>query len=791
MTPSSPVAFGHDFRLVPAAAVLWLAGLTGLLLAWWMAVLVGAVAALSAAVVGWRVRTVGALWRDHGSTGHALVVLVVAGLWAAVPMAVGLYAAEHDPLRATAESGGQAVARVLLTARARPVRSVGYGGQPGGGSVLLRGEVEQVRVAGEAVPSVGRVLLVASSAGWRELLPGQRVTVNAALTPARPGELTVAVLQIRAPPADVTQAPWWQRAARAMRSELREVAGVLGPEEAGLLPGLVVGDTSALPLRVEQEFLDAGMSHLVAVSGSNLVIVCGAVLLVLRVLRVGPQASACAAGLVLVGFVILVGYEPSVLRAGVMGGVGLLALALGRQRSAMPALAVAVLVLVAADPGMAVSVGFALSVLVTAALVLFAPAWAAALHRRGAPAAVATAIAVPLAAFLVTAPVIAGVAGQLSLVTVAANVLAAPVVAPATLLGFLAAVTAPVAPGVAELLVHGAGPEAGWLVYVAREAAAVPGAVIEWPGGWWGGALAAAACAAVVVMARFRRGRAALSAVVLGAAVVAVPSAAFAPGWPPDGWVFVACDVGQGDGLVLATGEPGSAVVVDAGTELGEIDRCLDRLDVDRIPLLALSHLHADHVGGLTAVLSGRRIGAIAVGPGRAPHWAWRDVLAEARADGIPVVSPHPGQRLRWPGLDLHVLGPRYVATTASDDDGTMINNASLVFKAVTPAGSVLLTGDVELSAQADLLGSEADLRADVLKVPHHGSRYSLPEFVAAVRPRIAVISVGADNRHGHPSPLIVDHLRRSGTVVARTDLHGDTAVVATEHGPAVVGRGS
>lgn len=780
MIPTGAAAPRHDLRLVPAAVVLWLAGLTGLLLAWWMAVLVGAGAALGAAVVGWRRRATGALG-----------VLVAAGLWAAVPMASDLYTAQHDPLRRAAEAGGDAVARVLLTDRARPVRSVGYGGQAAGGSVLLRGEVEHLRVAGAVVPSTGRVLLVASFPGWRELLPGQRVTATAALTPARPGELTVAVLQTRAPPAAVTPAPWWQRAARSMRAELHAVAGVLGPEEAGLLPGLVVGDTGGLPLRVEREFLDAGMSHLVAVSGSNVVIVCGAVLLVLRALRVDPRMAACAAGLVLVGFVILVGYEPSVLRASVMGGVGLLALALGRKRSAMPALAFAVLVLVAADPAMAVSVGFALSVLATAALVLFAPAWAAALHRRGAPAAVATAIAVPLAAFIVTAPVIAGVAGQLSLVTVAANVLAAPVVAPATVLGFLAAATAPLVPSVAELFVYGAGPEAAWLVSVAREAAAVPGAVIDWPDGWWGGALAAAIGAAVVAMVRVRRGQAALAAVVLGAAVVAVPSAVFAPGWPPAGWVFVACDVGQGDGLVLATGVPGSAVVVDAGTELGEIDRCLDRLDVDQIPLLALTHLHADHVGGLAAALSGRRIGAVAVGPGRAPHWAWRDILAQARAEGIPVVGPHPGQRLRWPALDLHVLAPRYVPAAVSDDDGTGINNASLVFKAVTPAGSVLLTGDVELSAQADLLGSDAELRADVLKVPHHGSRYSLPEFLDAVRPRIAIISVGAGNRHGHPSPLIVDHLRGSGTVVARTDLHGDTAVVATDLGPAVVGRES
>lgn len=776
--PALPALDGrvqHDFRLVPAAVTVWLAGLAGLLGTWWLALVCGGASAVIAVLPVVR--------RSPFGRRHGAVALGVAGVLSVVPLALTLHTAERDPLREFAARGGDAVLNVVLTSRAYAIRTAGYAGQPAGrGLVVLHADVDGATAAGRPVASTGRVVLLAPAQGWAALVPGQRLRAVGMLLPPRPGELTVAALRVYEKPARVSPAPWWQRAARSMRHALREVsAAVLGPDEAGLLPGLVVGDTSALPLRVETDFRAAGLSHLTAVSGSNVVIVVGAVFLLLRLLRLGPRTSAVAAGVVLLGYVILVGSEPSVLRAGLMGAVGLLALALGRNRSALPALAFSVAVLVLADPGMAVSVGFALSVVATAALVLLAPVWVAAARRWGVPGGVAEAVAVPLAAFVATVPIIAGISGQVSLVTVAANVLAAPVVAPATVLGVVAAVGAMVVPVLAEAAVWLAGPEVSWLVLVAQEAASVPGAVVGWPGGWWGGLAAALVCAGGVAVTRSRMVLTALTAVLAGVAVVAVPVVIVTPGWPPSRWVFVACDVGQGDGLVLSTGEPGGAVVVDTGTEFGDIDDCLDRLDVERVPLVVLSHLHADHIGGLAAVLDGRSVGGIAVGEGRAPGWAWRQVVATGSRFGVPVLELRVGQRLAWPSLRLWVLGPRYVPTPEPDAEGTEINDASVVLKAQTPAGSLLLTGDIELGAQADLLASGEDLRADVLKVPHHGSSAALPAFLDAIDPTVAVISVGADNPYGHPSSTVIDELRAGGAVVVRTDLSGDIALVAAD----------
>lgn len=790
----------RDLRLVPAATVVWAGALVGLLWGWQAAVTVSGLAAVAGFLVGVPARRRGSL-----RVAAAAVAVGVCGPLVLVPVGVRVHEVAADPLRAVADGGGDVRLRAEVRERPRPLRDDGYGGRRGGvRSVLVPVEVVRVAEVGTAgddrtvaagrersdVASTGRVLLIAPAEEWADLLPGQRFGTAASLAPARPGDLTVAVGYVRGPPEHVGEASWWQRSADVVRAALRDTAGALGDDEAGLLPGLVVGDTGAQSARVEEEFLDAGLSHLTAVSGSNVAIVCGAVLLLARAVRLGPRTSAGVAGLALAAFVVLVGYEPSVLRAAVMGALGLAALVLGRHRSVVPALAVAVCGLILVDPAMATSMGFALSVVATGGLVFLAPRWAAALAARRVPPGAAEALAVPVAAFVATAPVIAGMAGEVSLVSVVANLLAAPVVAPVTVLGVAAAVLAVPLPAAAEILVHLAGPGVSWLVLVAREAAAVPGAVVSWPAGWWGGVAAAGVVVGGVMVLRYRKTRLAVAVVVTGVLVVTLPPRWWQPGWPPANWAVVACDVGQGDGIVLATGSPGRAVVVDAGPDPGAIDRCLDRLGVERVPLVLISHLHADHFGGLSAVFEGRSVGAVGVGQGRAPSWAWRAVVDEARANRVPVVELAVGERVRWDELSMDVLGPHYVAPAAREEagdgtehtessaDGTAVNDASVVARASTPAGRVLLTGDIELAAQSDLLARRVDVEAEILKVPHHGSRHSHHEFLTAVRARAALVSVGADNTHGHPNDEIMRTVRGEGALIARTDEAGDIAVV-------------
>ncbi|MGH3932299.1 MAG: ComEC/Rec2 family competence protein, partial [Pseudonocardiaceae bacterium] len=433
-----------DLRLVPAALAGWGVVLAGLYLGSVAAAVLGGVGLLAAAAA--------ALGR------RSPAVLAVGGVSAALALVVGSAAwqAEHHPVRAAAAGGSVATLVVQLRDDPQVIVSAGYGGRPPQQQrVVVNAVLEAADLAGHHWRGGGRVVLLAPTQGWIGLLPGQRVRATGLLAVPDRSDLTVVVLRVRGEPEVLTAPTPIQRGAEQLRSGLRRAAGeVLGPEAAGLLPALVVGDTSAMVPSVVEEFRAAGLTHLTAVSGANVAILCGAVLGLARLAGAGPRTAAVLAGLALVGFVVLCRPSPSVLRAAVMGAVALLALVLGRRRSAVPALCVAVSALLMVDPALGSDPGFALSVLATGGLVLLAPSWAAALRRNRVPPGIAEALAVPAAAHVVTAPVVAALSGQVSLVAVLTNLLAAPAVAPATVLGALAVLLGALHPTAAVVVVY-------------------------------------------------------------------------------------------------------------------------------------------------------------------------------------------------------------------------------------------------------------------------------------------------------------------------------------------------
>lgn len=776
----------HDLRLVPAAATVWLGTLLGIVLGWPWTVAFGLCAAvLALPCLAARTRAVRvAAWA-------ALGCALVAALWTGIR----LHHQQTNPLTVLARKEESAALRVELTDLPKPIRSTGFAGRPGGvRSVLIEADAISVTEDDHApAPADGPVLLIAPTRGWAHLLRGQEATGWGELTvPLPSADRPVAVLRVRGSPTDVTPPSTVQRLAESLRQGLRSSSAALPGDDSGLLPAVVVGDRRNVPPAVLDDFRRSGMDYLMAVGGLHFMVVCGALLWILRRIGVGPRACAVATGLVSFGFAEIAGGEPNVLRAGLMVGVGLLALATGRSRSAVSALAGSVIVLVLWRPEFAADVGFALSVLATAGMLLLARPTAGVFERHGVPAGVAELLAIAVVAQLATAPVIAGAYGQVSLSSVLANVLIEPAFVPVMLVGATTMVVAVGWPWAAAVVAHLAVPGLAWLRFVAHRSARLPGAAIAWPTGWWGGLALAVTLGAVVVALRFRRLRTLLAAALVGIVLVVVPVRLLAPGWPPRRWAMVDCDVGQGDGEVLATNRPGRVVLVDTGPDEEGIDDCLHLLDVNRIPLVVLSHLHADHVGGLAAVLRDWPVGAVAVGPSRVPAWAWTQVVHETAAARVPLVELAVGERLSWPGLTLDVLGPPPAESwpVGGDPSGTVVNNSSLVLRATTSAGRVLLTGDVELAAQEDLVKSGVDLRATVLKIPHHGSKFSAPDFLDAVHARIAVASVGAGNPYGHPSPATLARLTADGALVLRTDRDGDVAIAEGPHGPEAVRRG-
>ncbi|MFJ7955101.1 ComEC/Rec2 family competence protein [Streptomyces sp. NPDC096319] len=849
-----------DLRLVPLAVAAWAAAAWAVGVAGWWAVSAVVVCGVVALVLVTRVSVRGrgdpgdgpgaaapkdaAGWRLRATAWAGVLLCAAAGAASA-----GLHAADlrRGPVPELAREYARARLEVAVTSDPRLTRPKVRGSAMAPVAIVLDGEVTRVeRSDGSVHRTRAPVLLIVPSGEgreeWLRLLPTTRLLVAGRLAPPlRPGEPFAAVLKAggAGPPRILGPPSALQRTAGELRAGLRRATEGLDPDARALLPGLVVGDTSRIGPELRDAFEATDLTHLLAVSGSNLTIV-----LLLLIGRPGRahqvergglaprlglslRATALAGGGLTLAFVIVCRPDPSVLRAAACGLVALLAIGTGRRRSLIPALAAVVLLLVLYDPWLARSYGFLLSVLATGALLTIAPRWSEALRRRRVPGGLAEALGAALAAQAVCAPVVVVFAARVSLVSVPANLFAELAVAPATVCGFaalaLAAVWAPAAEGLAWV----ASWPVGWIAWVARTGAAFPGAELAWPGGWWGGLALALLTALVVLGGRRLPHRGAVGAVaaalLLLAVVRPVPLARWVTGWPPPGWVFAMCQVGQGDATVLAAGGD-SAVVVDAGPDPVPVDRCLRELGVRRVPLLVLTHFHADHVAGLPGVLRGREVGAIQTTGLEEPPGQAAFVRRTAAAAGVPLVRAWAGERRRigdlewrvlWPGAgveespvnggsDSRVAsgsggsGSRVASTFGASSDSASgaawegPNDASVTLLVRAAGGlSLLLLGDLEPPAQRALARAHPELGAvDVLKVAHHGSAYQDPGLIRAVRPRLALVSAGRDNPYGHPSPRTLEALRAGGARVLRTDRDGAVAVVGAGRGLVAVPEG-
>ncbi|SCE29091.1 MBL fold metallo-hydrolase, partial [Streptomyces sp. OspMP-M43] len=328
---------------------------------------------------------------------------------------------------------------------------------------------------------------------------------------------------------------------------------------------------------------------------------------------------------------------------------------------------------------------------------------------------------------------------------------------------------------------------------VARTGAGLPGAEAQWPGGWSGAALLAGLTVSAVLLAPGLARRpwicAATGLLLVLAVLRPVPLTRIMTGWPPPDWAFALCDVGQGDAMVLRAGE-GTGVVVDAGPDPRAVDRCLRDLAVTRVPLVVLTHFHADHVRGLPGVLRGRAVGAIQTTSLEVPPEQAAFVRRTAAAARVPTMRAEAGEHRRAGPVDWRVLWPRQGPGGA----GAPVrepNDSSVTLRVRAAGGlTLLLLGDLEPPAQRQLLrGREAPGRVDVLKVAHHGSAFQDAGLLHSVRPRLALISCGADNPYGHPSARTVGALTAAGARVLRTDTDGPIAVAGAGKELRAVGR--
>ncbi|HYI33551.1 MAG TPA: ComEC/Rec2 family competence protein [Glaciibacter sp.] len=754
-----------DLRLVGPALACWAAAgvLVGVpeVLPVAVAVLwLGAAGLLALALVGNKRR-----WRTVWGT--VAVCCAAAGLTASViaaavpsryPPAVGAAVNSHADVLAT------------VTVLSVPVEAQSFGGAST--RIRFSGTITSLTATGTTQTLSVPVIVYAAVPRSPTSLPiGSSVELRGDLGKSLPGEAAAVRLFGREAPELVAGPPWWLAWAGELRERFSRSASELPGDGAALLPGLAIGDTRAVSVDLDAAMKASSLSHLTAVSGANCVLVIACIMLLGAAIGLRRGVRVTLSLVALAGFVVLVTPEASVLRASVMAVIVMISMASGRPSRGLPALTLAVILLLLVDPWLSRDYGFALSALATAGLLVLSAPLARALSRW-MPGSLAVAVAVPLAAQLACQPVLVLLTPSLPLYGVPANLLAAPAAPVATFAGLLACLLLPVLPGVAGAILHVAWVPSAWIAAVATATADFPGSRLPWWGGFAGAVLIALLTVLTLVSAlrgdrlsgrRWRPAVVAVLVVFCGAysGVLIGTGVGRALTFPAD-WQIAACDIGQGDAVVVRDG--GLHALVDTGRHPALLTQCLRTLGIEHIDLLVLTHYDADHVGGIDAVVG--MVDVALVGVPDDPED--ERLLARVAAAGAEIHPAGKGDSGILGGLSWRVLWPVRGSTVMNTG-----NDGSVTIEFHGRGIRSLFLADLGEESQRAMLAAARPGHVDLVKVAHHGSGDQSPELYAGLSAAIGLITVGTDNGYGHPTKRVLDILRSSGTLPLRTDQQG------------------
>ncbi|HYF79333.1 MAG TPA: DNA internalization-related competence protein ComEC/Rec2, partial [Symbiobacteriaceae bacterium] len=600
-----------------------------------------------------------------------------------------------------------------------------------------------------------------------------------------------------------------RRVAVAARLRLEQsLRASLPARDAALMAGLLLGSRSDLPNDIKEAFRASGVFHLLAVSGGNLAMVIAPLVLLLRRAGLSKRAAAAAGIPAVIFFVLLTGAGPSVTRAGFMALLVLLGTVLRREKDAVNTLGAAVSILLLSTPGLLFDLGFQLSVCATLGILLFArpiehrlrPLLQKGMGEKLGRLA-AQGLSVTFGAQLLVEPISLHNFGAVSTIAPLANLLVLLFLEPVVQLGSIAAIIGLASPLLATLLNLPVRLGLWLLITLVKGAALIPGAYLEV------GRLPAAGVVAwyvVLLIATVPALRTRLyslkppnrkamltTAAALGLLLATGFTWRLALAAPPDTLTVTFLDVGQGDALLIQA-PGGKTMLIDAGAFLPDDPKTgrpgydagadvvvpfLRHSGIRRLDYFVLTHPDLDHAGGGAAILQSIPVGVVLKSDDeKVDARKYLEALSEARKRKIPVRSPTLGERIDLGGgVLLDVLGPPAPRLTGTRSD----DNANCVaFRLTYRKISMLLLCDFEAESEAFLLARNFPLRADILKVAHHGSGHSSTEpFLEAVQPRYAIVSAGNGNSYGHPHKDAVQRLTDVGAAIYRTDRHGTITV--------------
>jgi len=556
-----------------------------------------------------------------------------------------------------------------------------------------------------------------------------------------------------------------------------------------LLASLLLGDDGAVPDEVRESFRSAGLLHVLVVSGAQVGLVAGSVLWFVRMVGLNQSAGALVAGTAVIFFALMAGWVPSVARATIMTLAGLAAILVGRERDLYAALAAAALALLVSSPLLLFDAGFQLSFAATWALIYVAPALSERLTAL--PRALRTLVALTVAAQLSVMPILAVHFAQVSLAGFVSNLLVIPLVAVLVPVGFLCGIAGVTIPPIGNFLAALLVPLVNAVAFAATFFAQLPGATVDVrpPSLIVVGLSYLTLIAATEFLRRGVRPRPAAFRIAFAGVISTLLWLQVAAALAPDRLVMTFLDVGQGDAIVIRA-PSGRVMMIDGGGEIEgheshksgydigvrRVIPALRRIGIRQIDVLMLSHPHEDHAGGLVAVAENFRVGVMLDSGYPHPAPSYPHLLHVVEAHRIPYRLARRGMHIDLAGgVKALVLHPEEPLIHGSGSD---VNLNSVVVRLMYGEVSALFTGDIEGLIEGKLVDGGDELRSTVLKVAHHGSRTSSrPEFLDAVSPQVAVISVGSWNPFGHPHAVTLDALSAVGARIYRTDRHGAVTV--------------
>jgi competence protein ComEC len=574
------------------------------------------------------------------------------------------------------------------------------------------------------------------------------------------------------------EANLFDKAINKVRSNFLEVTKLLPGSARELLPGLILGDTRNQSLSLSQDMKNSGLTHLTAVSGGNIAILLLAIIWLCQKFKISIRKQILAGLVTLIIFALLVRTEPSVVRASLMGAISLLGLFTGTRRHGISALVTTICVALLVDPNLAVSWGFCLSVFATAGLLFFTRPFASKISEivPRIPESLSVLIAVALSAQISTAGLIAGFSGQITLWSIPANLLASPAIPFVTILGYLSLLFSNIYTPLAYIFGYLASIFANWIGFLAHYFASRESSSIHVPKGIIGFLLISfimvlsASFFFLIAKIKIQHKKTLTILLCLLLICIFILKTKESKNWPMRTWQFVMCDVGQGDGLVLKD-STGKVLVVDVGPNGQLMNDCLKKLGVKAIDVLMLTHFHADHVEGLELVKNRHKIDKVYL------TWVEDPIFEVERTkqllNGIQTSHITSGDVISLGEMKIQNLWPTRIKMNL----GSIPNNASLVNLVTIKNASFLLTGDIEPPAQEAIQKLWKIPQVDVVKVPHHGSKFQNANFPKWTRARLALISVGQENSYGHPAKLTLDLYRDSGMQVLSTDEVGSIAI--------------